>query len=133
MLPLVVMDVPLSCVNSAAIQSHIPAKLIIAVLQTERGKTGKVTYNKNGTYDIGAMAINSTWLPELKKHGVIEKDIQFDACANVFAGSWILSKKIAAENQLATGIGDYHSHTTLLNKNYYQKITVFLNAIPFES
>ena len=75
----------LSCINDAAVSYHVPARLILAVLEAEHSKTGAVIKNKNGTYDIGLMGINSSWLPELKKHGVTQKDIQFDAfqCVSV--------------------------------------------------
>jgi hypothetical protein len=40
-------DVPLRCINEAAIEQHIPARLIISLLSVERGKNGKVEINKN--------------------------------------------------------------------------------------
>lgn len=129
MLELAVMDVPLHCINQAAIIYHVPAKLIISVLQVERGQSGKIIKNKNGTYDIGPMAINSLWLPELKKHRISEQVIQFDACKNVFVGAWILSNKIARSSSLLTGIGNYNSHNYLLNKIYYDKVIVSFSEI----
>jgi soluble lytic murein transglycosylase-like protein len=117
-----VFDVPIACINQAAVMYHVPAKLIISVLQTEGGKMGKIEKNKNGTYDIGAMQINSSWLPELKSEGISQDDIQYNACTNVSVGTWILAKKIAAENNLLVGVGDYNSHTSQYNKTYYHKV-----------
>jgi hypothetical protein len=119
----------LDCINDAAITYHIPAILIIAVLKTENGKIGVVTKNKNGTYDIGPMAINSSWLSELKKYGITQQDIQYDMCINIKMGAFILSKKIANRSDLAIGIGDYHSHSMTLNTIYYQKIKSNLSQI----
>jgi soluble lytic murein transglycosylase-like protein len=124
MLGLAALAVSLHCINAAARQYNIPAKLIIAVLEVERGQPGKIVKNKNGTYDIGPMAINSLWLPELKKHGITEQDILYDACKNSMIGTWILSKKIAASNDLLIGIGNYNSHHYSFNKNYYNKVKI---------
>ena len=90
----------------------------------ERGKTGKISKNKNGTYDIGPMQINSTWLPLLTERGISPADIQNNPCMNVKVGAWILSKKIANRNNLPVGIGDYNSATKKFNQNYYQKVRI---------
>jgi soluble lytic murein transglycosylase-like protein len=117
-------DVPLRCVNEAAIEYHIPAKLIISLLSVEQGRNGKVEKNKNGTYDIGPMQINSSWLSNLKKYGITKEDIQFNPCTNVKVGAWILGKYISGGDDLLSGIGDYHSHTKRYNQDYYQKVKV---------
>src|SRR5436190_3515337 len=100
MLPFFVSDVPLHCINEAAIEYHIPAKLIISILNIERGKVGMICKNQNGTYDIGPSQINSSWLPELAKYSIKQSDIQYDACLNIKVGAWILSKKISNRNNL---------------------------------
>jgi soluble lytic murein transglycosylase-like protein len=127
MLPII--DVPLHCINEAAIEYHLPAKLIISVLEVEQGKVGQTTKNTNGTYDIGPMQINSTWLSELNTYGITQHDIQYDACKNVRVGAWILSKKIAARNDILVGIGDYNSHTPKYNKAYSLQIKIKFTQI----
>jgi hypothetical protein len=122
MLPLYISDVPLSCINAAAIEYHIPAKLIISVLNTERGKVGLLSNNTNKTYDIGPMQINSLWLSELKRYGIAEHELRFDPCINVQVGTWVLSKAIAKSNDLHHGVGDYHSHTLIKNANYNRQV-----------
>jgi soluble lytic murein transglycosylase-like protein len=116
--------VPLHCINEAAIEFHVSAKLIISVISVERGKVGKVEMNKNGSYDMGPMQINSSWLPELSRHGITREDVLFNACVNVKIGAWILGKSIASENDLLTGVGDYNSHTKRYNQDYYQKVKI---------
>lgn len=116
--------VPLHCINEAAIEYHVPARLIISLLQVEQGRVGKIEYNKNGTYDIGPMQINSSWLSELKHHGITQQDILSDPCINIKVGTWLLGKFIASENNLLVGIGDYNSHTKHYNQNYYQKVKI---------
>ena len=124
MISLPILAVPIHCINEAAIEYHVPARLIISVLQTERGKSGQIVKNRNGTYDIGLMQINSIWLPTLMKYGISQQDIQYKACVNVKVGAWILSKKIASGDNLLIGIGDYNSHTERFNKSYYHKVRI---------
>jgi hypothetical protein len=129
MLPIIINQIPLHCINEAAELQHVPAKLIMSILQVERGKVGEIVKNKNGTYDIGPLQINSTWLPELKKHGITEAQLQFDPCINVNVGAWILAKSIANGADFLSGIGNYNSHTKLYNQNYYQKVRIHFTRI----
>jgi len=122
-------QIPLHCINEAAIEYHIPAKLLIAIVQVEHGKTAQIVKNKNGSYDLGPAQINSSWLPTLKAHGITQRDVQFDPCINIKVSAWIAAKAIASENNLAAGIGNYHSHTRLYNRSYAQKIRVHLTKI----
>lgn len=126
---MVPLQVPLHCINEAAIEYHIPAKLIISILEVERGKLGKIVKNKNGTYDIGPAQINSLWLPTLQKFGITQNDIQFNACTNVKVGAWLLSKEIANSNELLKGIGNFHSHTEKLNQEYSSNVKFYFNDL----
>jgi soluble lytic murein transglycosylase-like protein len=121
--------VPLHCINKAAIEYNIPAKLLIALLQAERGKVGQLIKNKNGSYDIGPAQINSSWLPVLKMHGITQAEVQFDPCINIKVGAWIAAKAIASENNLLSGIGDYNSHTRQYNQSYCQKIRFYFTKL----
>lgn len=116
---LLVNDVPIECINRAAMAYHVPATLIISILNVEGGHKGTASKNKNGTYDYGPMQINSIWLSTIKPYGYTKEMIQYNPCANVWVGSWILSRKIAESPQLWRGIANYHS--CQLDKNvYYQ-------------
>jgi soluble lytic murein transglycosylase-like protein len=132
MIPLFVSDVPFHCINEAAIEFNIPAKLIIAILNIEHGKAGQAIRNTNGTYDLGPMQINTLWLTELQKYSITKEDIQFNPCINVKLGAWLLSKAIASESNLLKGIGDYHSHTTKHNNYYVQKVKINYTKINME-
>ena len=102
------------------------AKVILSVLLTEAGKVGKVNLNKNDTYDIGPMQINSTWLPVLSKYGLTRAQVQSDPCINVMVGTWILSGKIAnlatSHSNYWQGIANYHSMTPAFNTTYQNQI-----------
>lgn len=134
---LVIHGVPIECINKAAITYHVPAKLIISVLAVEGGEVGMASPNNNGTYDYGPMQINTIWLDKIKPYGYTKEMIQYDPCANVMVGAWILSMNIADASELWQGVGGYHSYTPYLNhtyrhkvSNYYQLIERYLSGAP---
>ena len=129
MLPILINDVPLPCINQAAIHYLIPAPLIIAVLKTENGKNGMASQNKNGTVDLGVMQINSSWLPTLAHFGYTAKDVQFNRCKNVDAGAWILSSEMKSTASIWRGVGDYHSHTPNKNNEYVKLVSMRYQSI----
>ncbi len=119
---LIINDVPIECINQAAVQYHVPATLIISVLKTENGRVGEANPNSNGTYDYGPMQVNSIWLDKIYQYGYTQADIQYDPCANVTVGTWILASQIADSGAVWNGVGNYHSHTVYKNINYYNKV-----------
>lgn len=132
---LLINDVPIECINQAAITYQIPANLLISVLKVEGGKAGLAKKNTNGSYDYGPMQINSIWLESLAVHGYTRERIQYDPCANMWVGSWILSKKMSEASNLWRGVANYHSYTNDKNLAYqykvwnmYQRINQYINA-----
>lgn len=121
----VINDVPIECINHAAVIYQVPASMIISVLKTEGGKNGLIVRNKNGTYDYGSMQINSTWLNTIKRYGYTQQDIQYNPCINVAVGAWILRQGILDGKNYWNGVGNYHSHTPSLNQNYYYKVYLY--------
>lgn len=116
--------VPIECINQAAITYHVPATLILSVLAVENGKKGSASPNRNGTFDYGPMQINSIWLSKIRLHGYTRQQLQYDPCANVSVGTWILSQQIANNaSNLWQGVGNYHSHSASFNHNYQIKVS----------
>jgi soluble lytic murein transglycosylase-like protein len=113
--------VPLECINHAAEIFHIPATIIVAVMKIENGWNGAAIKNKNGTYDLGVMQVNTSWLKQIEKTGITREQLQYDACVNVHTATWILAKGLA-KSEGWQGVGNYHSATPLHNKKYRQKV-----------
>jgi soluble lytic murein transglycosylase-like protein len=126
---LIINDVPIECINTAAITYQVPATLIISILKTENGKNGLASENKDGSIDYGPMQINSRWLNKIAHFGYTQSDIQFNPCKNIAVGTWILSQNIAEGKNLWNGVGNYHSHTFELNKSYNYHIRNFHNRL----
>lgn len=115
--------VPLECINHAAQTFHVPATIIVSVMKIENGWNGAAIRNKNGTYDLGVMQVNSSWLPRLTKYGITKNDLQFDPCINVHTATWILAKGLA-KGEGWQGVGNYHSATPIHNLKYRQKVKI---------
>lgn len=123
MMPVIINDVPIDCINHAAVIYHVPATVILSVMKIENGRNGEANKNNNGTVDYGVMQINSTWLQSIAPYGYTKHDIQYNACKNVLVGTWILSQRIAEGKNIWQGIGNYHSHTPVYNISYQKNIS----------
>lgn len=122
MAPITFNDVPAECINSAAITYHVPATLILSIIKIENGRNGLAKRNSNGSYDYGPLQINSWWLPTLRRYGITQHDIQFNPCINVTVGTWILAQAITETRFLQKGVGNYNSHTPVLNQRYANQV-----------
>lgn len=115
-------DVPLYCINHAAESFHVPATMIVSVIKMEQGWNGAAIKNKNGTYDLGVMQINSTWLTKLKQYGITREQLQYNPCINIEVGTWLLAKGLA-RNEGWRGVGNYHSSTPRFNQRYRVRVS----------
>jgi soluble lytic murein transglycosylase-like protein len=113
--------VPMECINQAVVAYAIPASLIMAIIYVEGGTNGLRIRNTNGSFDYGVMQVNSSWLPEIaKQFAYTPNDLQYNACKNVMAGSWILRQNLNQQKRksIMYAVGSYHSLTPNLNYIY---------------
>lgn len=68
-----------------------------------------INRNRNGTYDIGLMQINSTHLPRLNKAGITREQLLNDSCTSVMAGAQILSEFISRHGYTWEAVGAYNA------------------------
>jgi hypothetical protein len=126
-------EVPAICVAYTAASFELPADLILAILKTEGGRVGMESRNVNGTFDIGPMQINTTWLPVLKIHGITREALRDDGCLNVWVGGWILKSAMSSASMWWRGVGRYHSSTMRagrdLNGAYAQRVWGHMQSI----
>lgn len=82
--------------------------------------------NKDGSYDIGCMGINSSWLPRLeKKFGITEQDL-YDPCTNVNVGAWVLAKNKRTFGDHWRAIGAYNAISEPKRIDYAWKVNAKL-------
>lgn len=106
------------CFNEAAAYYQVNPQVLYAIAKHEsRLNPYAVNINKDGSYDIGVMQINSVWLPELNKIGIRYEHL-FNPCTNVYVGAWIYSKKVRKYGNTWNAVGAYHSETAKKKENY---------------
>jgi soluble lytic murein transglycosylase-like protein len=78
------------CFEDAGRYYGVSPHLLWAIAKVESNFNPRaINRNKNGTYDIGLMQINSSWFAYLKKHG-IEPSLLWEPCYNTYVGAMIL-------------------------------------------
>ncbi len=80
------------CFKQAGEYYSIDPVLLYTIAKVESDlNPNAVNHNRNGSYDLGLMQINSYWFPILKEIGFDVKDL-YSPCINVFIGAWILAQ-----------------------------------------
>jgi soluble lytic murein transglycosylase-like protein len=115
-----------ACFDEAAARYRLPVSLLQAISRVESaGRPDAINRNKNGSYDIGHMQINSGWLPLLKRYG-IEERMLFDACTNTHVGAWILAQSVAKLGYNWDAIGAYNAASPQKRLRYAWKVAAVL-------
>lgn len=110
------------CFEMASSRYQIPVKLLKAIAKTETGLDPyALNINKNKSYDIGIMQINSSWLPKLSRVGITQLDL-LDGCKNIQVGAWILASNIKQYGFNDRAIGAYNSQAPKYQAIYARKV-----------
>lgn len=110
------------CFKVASNQYKIPEKLLIAIAKIETQLDPyAININKNRTYDIGLMQINSSWLKKLNGVGITQADL-LDGCKNIQVGAWILASNIKQYGFNSKAIGAYNSRNPFYQERYARKV-----------
>lgn len=122
-----------ACWEEAAAYYGVSAHLLYAIAKTESGLNPNAINrsNKNGSYDIGLMQINSRWLPTLRKHGIEEKQL-YDACTSIQVAAWILSDNMRRLGSTWEAVGAYNAGNAALRVKYAWKVYRNLDAAALE-
>lgn len=117
-----------TCLMLASQTYNMPPEVLFSIYSIEGGKTGQIVGpNKNGSYDIGPMQINTIWLPELAEIWGVDKNtaykwVRYDTCTNVGVSAWILRKHYDETGSMSKAISQYHSRTPHIGKAYKNKV-----------
>lgn len=107
------------CSVSAAIKYEIPANILLAVAEKESGKPGQWVRNSNGTYDVGIMQFNTSYLRELKRYGISADDVASEGCYPYELAAWRLRGHLRNDQgDIWTKAANYHSRTPKYNLRY---------------
>ena len=98
-----------ACWEEAAQKYGVSAHLLYAIAKTESSlRPSAINHNTTGSYDIGLMQINSTWLPTLRRFGIQEKDL-YEPCISIEVGAWILAHNIRSHGNTWEAVGRYNT------------------------
>lgn len=125
MMPMHIEPIPVTetCVVAAARAERVPFAALIGLLRVEAGHLGEAVRNRDGSYDLGPMQINSRWLPKLRSIGISPAALAWNGCLNVRVGARILHLELNAHGgQPWPAIGAYHSHTPAYSRHYEWRV-----------
>ncbi len=107
------------CSIQAAQQYQIPALVLLAVAEQEGGKPGQRVRNRNGTFDYGAMQINTVSLADLRRFGIQEKHVLTKGCYPYFLAAWRIAGHLKKDSgDIWQRAANYHSRTPHFNRIY---------------
>lgn len=107
------------CSIVAAVKYEVPANIVLAVAEKEGGKAGQWVKNSNGTYDVGAMQLNTSYLKDLKKYGITPEDAATPGCYSFDLAAWRLRGHLQHDSaDVWTRAANYHSRTPKYNRIY---------------
>jgi soluble lytic murein transglycosylase-like protein len=99
-----------ACWEDAAARYGLHPHLLYAIAKTESGLNPKAVNrsNPNGSYDVGLMQINSSWLPKLRQFGIDEGQL-YEPCVNIEVGAWILAHNMRRLGRTWDAVGAYNA------------------------
>lgn len=119
-----------TCWDYAGSKFNVDPWLLFAIADVESTfRTGIKSKNKNASYDLGLMQINTIHIPYFQGKGLSKEEIQYDSCKNIIAAAYLLRKSINKYGYNIDGIGGYHSGTPRLRKAYGQKVIKSYNEL----
>jgi soluble lytic murein transglycosylase-like protein len=115
-----------ACFEEAASRYQVPSVLLKAISRVESaGNPHALNRNKDGSFDIGHMQINSRWLPKLSHFG-ISPDQLWDPCTNTHVGAWILAQAVRRIGYSWTAVGAYNAGSPEKRDRYARKVSAAL-------
>ena len=115
------------CVRTAARGQDWLEKTLRGLRAQEAGWLGAEIANANGTYDLGPLQINSSWVPKISRMvgrppAQVRHWLRFDPCFNAEAARWIFLSGLEATGAYWKAVGVYHSPTAWRQRAYAAKV-----------
>jgi soluble lytic murein transglycosylase-like protein len=124
-----------TCLMLAAQNYNVPPAVMLGIMHVEGGAIGQAAGpNDNGTYDLGPMQINTSWVPQLARFWNVNANtalnmVKNDACINVNVAAWILRQRLNESGNLTLAIAHYHSKTPRFGYVYARKVIVAMKRM----
>jgi hypothetical protein len=118
----------LACMIVVAKLYALPPRVLPSIQAVEGGRPGTVSVNTDGSADLGVMQVNTRWIPTLAAYTrlpltVVRARLVEEPCFNIVAAGAIMRLYLnETHNDLMRAIGDYHSHSVMLNRRYQLQV-----------
>lgn len=97
------------CIRLEEQRRGLPEGLLLAIAKTESGLNWRaLNRNRDGSYDIGIMQINSRHLPRLQQYGITQENL-WNPCVNVSVGAFILHEFVARHGLTWKAVAAYNT------------------------
>lgn len=115
---------PPACLYSAAARFGHDAGLLAAIGHVESGWdcTATSKANRDGSYDMGCLQINSSWLPLLRRKFGLSKEDLMSPCVNINVGAWILAKNKQQFGDSWRAVGAFNAASESKRISYAWKV-----------
>ncbi|WP_175885496.1 transglycosylase SLT domain-containing protein [Burkholderia sp. BCC0044] len=115
------------CFSLAGERHDIDPLLLVAIAEIESSMNPRAfNRNRNGTYDLGLMQINSTHLPRLSKAGITKRQLIEEPCTAIDTGASILAGFVERHGYTWNAVGAYNAgsapNRTAERKAYATKV-----------
>ncbi|KTC71800.1 Transglycosylase SLT domain protein [Legionella birminghamensis] len=109
----------IACSIMASIKYQVPTNILLALAEKEGGRPNQWSKNRNGTYDVGSMQLNTVYLRDLAKYGIKPSDVARPGCYAYDLAAWRVRKHLLHDSQdIWTRAANYHSKTPHYNQIY---------------
>ncbi|MFS2222966.1 transglycosylase SLT domain-containing protein [Pantoea sp. B65] len=127
LLYLIQLPVRATCWEQAGQRYGIEPELLQAIAIVESNLQASArNQNRDGSYDIGLMQINSRHLPLLRNFQISERALLDDPCLSVMTGAWVLAGFIRHYGYSWEAVGAYNAGNAPdrghLRQRYVQRV-----------
>ncbi len=115
------------CFEEAGGMYGVSPRLLWAIAKVESDfNPDAINQNRNGSYDVGLMQINSWW--EKRLGNDLWKSLK-NPCQNVKVGAWVLAQCIQRFGRTWKGIGCYNASSDEKRVKYAEKVFATLRQL----
>lgn len=120
-----------NCIRQAAGGQRWLEMTLWGLRDQEGGWIGAAVRNHDGSHDLGALQINSWWVPKIA--GMLKRSpqdvrhwLRYDPCFNANAARWIFVAALASTGSFWKAVGVYHSPRSDRQKRYAYSVSEHL-------
>lgn len=121
-----------ACWEEAGARYGVNPALLVAIARTESSMNpNAINRNRNGSYDLGLMQINSSWFPKLRQYGITEQQLR-QPCFSIHVGAWIMAQNMQRFGNSWDAVGAYNTSHPVRRIAYAKKVYRNLPVISAE-